>query len=141
MLGLLPFEEEAGLALLYTLAMQLYFPHFSLICALFKCFLIYPLTSKVSWHQRCMPRWLFYPVLTVKRVPKCRCAVWQGGFCRLTDIRHPVNDTGPVSALAFEALRAQKSSSEVKSDPYSDVREHSIFITGCWVSVWATLHI
>lgn len=52
-----------------------------------------------------------------------------------------MNDTVPASALAFAALRVQKSSSEVKSDPYSDVKEHSIFITGCWVSVRATLHI
>jgi hypothetical protein len=41
-----------------------------------------------------------------------------------------VNDTVPVSALAFETLWIQKFSSEVKLDPYCDVKEHSIFITG-----------
>lgn len=67
--------------------------------------------------------------------------VWLDGFYWLNAIRRPVSDTVPVSALAFEALWTQWLPSEVKSDPYSDVKEYSIFITGCSVSLWATLHI
>lgn len=52
-----------------------------------------------------------------------------------------MNDIAPVSAPPFEALWIQKFSSEVKSDPYSDVKDYNIFVTGCLVSVWATLHI
>lgn len=108
------------------------------LCFIWMLF-IYPLTSKVSWHQQCMHRLFPYPVLTVKLIPKCRCASVTGGLYWLTDIRHPVNNTVPESA--FETLWIQKFSSEVKRDSYSDVKEHSIFITGCSVSVWATLHI
>lgn len=52
-----------------------------------------------------------------------------------------MNDTVQVSELAFEALWIQKFSFEVKSDLYSEVEEHSIFITGSSVSLGATVHI
>lgn len=52
-----------------------------------------------------------------------------------------MNDIVPVSAPSFEALWIQKFSSEVKSDPYADVKDYSIFVTGYSLSAWATLHI
>lgn len=41
-----------------------------------------------------------------------------------------MNDIEPMSVPPFEALWIQKFSSEVKSDPYSDVKDYSIFVTG-----------
>lgn len=101
---------------------------------------MYLLTRNVSQHRLWIHRLFSYVVLTVRLIPRCRCAS-KTGFYRLTDIRHPVNDIAPVSAPPFEALWIQKFSSEVKSDPYSDVKDYSIFVTGCLVSVWAPLHI